>query len=42
MAALFRTHATELAPALLGCHLEVRTDEGAVLVRLTEVEAYGN
>lgn len=42
LAALFRTHATELAPALLGCHLEVRTAEGAVLVRLTEVEAYGN
>ena len=30
----------ELAPLLLGAHLSVRDDAGAVTVRLTEVEAY--
>lgn len=30
----------ELAPLLLGAHLTVRDDAGAVTVRLTEVEAY--
>ena len=30
----------EVAPRLLGAHLTVRDDEGAVTVRLTEVEAY--
>ncbi|HLT83949.1 MAG TPA: DNA-3-methyladenine glycosylase [Phototrophicaceae bacterium] len=30
----------EVAPLLLGAHLTVRDDEGAVTVRLTEVEAY--
>lgn len=40
--ALFDTHATVLAPALLGCRLTVLTAHGAVTVRLTEVEAYGD
>ena len=40
--ALFDAHATELAPALLGCELTVETAEGSVRVRLTEVEAYGD
>ncbi|GAA1151261.1 DNA-3-methyladenine glycosylase [Nesterenkonia lutea] len=40
--ALFDGHATELAPALLGCELTVSTAEGSVRVRLTEVEAYGD
>lgn len=43
---LFGGHATELAPALLGCELSVviRDGEapGAVTVLLTEVEAYGD
>nr|WP_010524264.1 DNA-3-methyladenine glycosylase [Nesterenkonia sp. F] len=40
--ALFEGHATALAPALLGCRLTVVTADGAVAVRLTEVEAYGD
>ncbi|GAA1101566.1 DNA-3-methyladenine glycosylase [Nesterenkonia jeotgali] len=40
--ALFEGHATVLAPALLGCELTVETAEGTVLIRLTEVEAYGD
>ncbi|MCH8561489.1 DNA-3-methyladenine glycosylase [Nesterenkonia sp. LB17] len=40
--ALFDAHATELAPALLGCELTVLTEGGSVRVRLTEVEAYGD
>lgn len=40
--ALFAGHATELAPALLSCRLTVVTADGAVAVRLTEVEAYGD
>nr|WP_218881976.1 DNA-3-methyladenine glycosylase [Nesterenkonia xinjiangensis] len=40
--ALFDGHATSLAPALLGCRLTVTTPQGAVTVRLTEVEAYGD
>lgn len=39
---LFDAHATELAPALLGCELTVETSGGSVQVRLTEVEAYGD
>ena len=39
---LFEGHATVLAPALLGCELTVTTARGAVTVRLTEVEAYGD
>lgn len=39
---LFEGHATLLAPALLGCELTVTTARGAVTVRLTEVEAYGD
>lgn len=39
---LFDGHATALAPALLGCRLTVVADGGAVSVRLTEVEAYGD
>lgn len=39
---LFDAHATELAPALLGCELTVVTAGGSVRVRLTEVEAYGD
>lgn len=39
---LFDAHATELAPALLGCELTVATAGGSVRVRLTEVEAYGD
>ncbi|MGQ7788966.1 MULTISPECIES: DNA-3-methyladenine glycosylase [unclassified Nesterenkonia] len=39
---LFDGHATALAPALLGCRLTVVTVQGAVTVRLTEVEAYGD
>lgn len=42
LSALFDQHPTELAPALLGCELTVSTAEGAVTVRLTEVEAYGD
>jgi len=42
LAALFDSHATELAPALLGCELTVTTAEGSVRVRLTELEAYGD
>lgn len=38
---LFDEHATVLAPTLLGCELTVTTPDGAVTVRLTEVEAYG-
>ncbi|NLS11044.1 DNA-3-methyladenine glycosylase [Nesterenkonia sp. MY13] len=39
---LFEGHATVLARALLGCELTVTTARGAVTVRLTEVEAYGD
>lgn len=42
---LFDGHATVLAPALLGCELTVTVageQPGAVTVRLTEVEAYGD
>ncbi|XNZ00170.1 DNA-3-methyladenine glycosylase [Micrococcus luteus] len=42
LAALFRVHPTQAAPALLGCLLTVTTLEGAVTVRLTELEAYGD
>lgn len=37
---LFLAPALEVAPKLLGALLTVHTDEGAVSVRLTEVEAY--
>ncbi|GAB3193294.1 DNA-3-methyladenine glycosylase [Nesterenkonia suensis] len=40
--ALFDGHATALAPALLGCRLTVAAAHGAVTVRLTEAEAYGD
>jgi DNA-3-methyladenine glycosylase len=36
----FGRPAVEVAPALLGCVLEHETPDGAVAVRLTEVEAY--
>lgn len=36
----FGRPAVEIAPALLGCVLEHETPDGAVAVRLTEVEAY--
>lgn len=39
---LFDDHATRLAPRLLGSRLTVVTAHGAVSVRLTEVEAYGD
>jgi DNA-3-methyladenine glycosylase len=42
LAALFRVHPTQAAPALLGCLLTVATPQGAVTVRLTELEAYGD
>lgn len=42
LAALFHVHPTQAAPALLGCLLTVTTGEGAVTVRLTELEAYGD
>ncbi|WP_218221515.1 DNA-3-methyladenine glycosylase [Nesterenkonia sp. Act20] len=42
LSSLFDAHATELAPALLGCELSVATSAGTVRVRLTEVEAYGD
>ncbi len=42
LAALFRVHPTQAAPSLLGCLLTVSTPEGAVTVRLTELEAYGD
>lgn len=42
LAALFRVHPTQAAPALLGCLLTVATPEGTVTVRLTELEAYGD
>lgn len=36
----FARHALEVAPDLLGCLLTARSPEGAVTVRITEVEAY--
>jgi len=36
----FARHALEVAPELLGCLLTARSPEGAVSVRITEVEAY--
>ena len=42
LAALFRVHPRQAAPALLGCLLTVTTPEGPVTVRLTELEAYGD
>ncbi|MFC6234767.1 DNA-3-methyladenine glycosylase, partial [Leucobacter soli] len=37
---LFFDHALEVAPQLLGAHLAVLGDDGAVRIRITEVEAY--
>lgn len=42
LAALFEGPAPDLAAALLGCRLTVQTVDGAVTVRLTETEAYGD
>lgn len=42
LAALFHVHPTQAAPALLGCLLTAVTADGAVTVRLTELEAYGD
>jgi DNA-3-methyladenine glycosylase len=39
-AGLLERDALEVAPALLGAHLCVTSGEGAVVVRITEVEAY--
>lgn len=39
---LFDEHAVDVAPHLLDCQLTVTTAEGAVTVRITEVEAYGD
>ena len=36
----FARHALDVAPDLLGCLLTARTEEGAVTLRITEVEAY--
>jgi DNA-3-methyladenine glycosylase len=36
----FARHALEVAPELLGCLLTARSPEGAVSVRITEVEVY--
>ena len=42
LAALFEGPPPDLAAALLGCRLTVQTVDGAVTVRLTETEAYGD
>lgn len=42
LAALFDGPSTALAEGLLGCRLTVVAADGAVTVRLTETEAYGN
>ncbi|TFH99981.1 DNA-3-methyladenine glycosylase [Micrococcus lylae] len=42
LAALFHVHPRQAAPALLGCLLTAVTADGAVTVRLTELEAYGD
>lgn len=42
LAALFDGPSTALAEGLLGCRLTVAAPDGAVTVRLTETEAYGN
>ena len=42
LAALFDGPTPALAEGLLGCRLTVAAPDGAVTVRLTETEAYGN
>ncbi|MDX2341569.1 DNA-3-methyladenine glycosylase [Micrococcus sp. M4NT] len=42
LSALFEAHPTALAEGLLGCRLTVAAADGAVTVRLTETEAYGD